>query len=124
MKKVFFIFTLITTMMVQTQAQTTDLQLIETTINHYFDGLVKHQPESLKKAFIPTATMKWVEEGYTEVNALEALTGHVIANDPVKTKASIISINVAGDAANAQLELEYDTFSYIDFMHLLKINGE
>ncbi len=110
--------------MIKTEAQTTDLQLIENTIANYFDGLVKHNPESLKKAFIPSATMKWVEKDYTEVNALEALIEHVTNNTEVKTITSITAINIVGDAANAQLELEYETFSYIDFMHLLKINGE
>lgn len=86
--------------------------------------MINHKAASFEKAFHPTATMKWVGEKYEEVNAVEALSGYVNSNDPVKTKNSIMSINVAGDAANAQLELEYDTFSYFDFMHLLKIDGE
>jgi len=110
--------------MIQTQAQTTDLQVIEETINHYFDGLVNHKPESLAKAFQPTASMKWIEKGkYMEVNALDALTDYVKSNDPVKTKTNIVAINIVGDAANAQLELEYETFYFVDFMHLLKVDG-
>jgi len=68
--------------------------------------------------------MKWIGEEYTEVNAVEALSGYVESNPTVKTKTSILAINVIGDAANVQLELEYETFSFIDFMHLLKINGK
>jgi len=129
MKKILFILTLAFTFNMQAQAQTqtkmTDLQAIEITINNYFDGLVNHNPESLKKAFEPKATMKWIEKGaYTEVNAVEALVGYVTANKPAKTKASIVAVNVIGDAANAQLHLEFETFSYTDFMHLLKIKGE
>ncbi len=124
MKKIFFTLTLITTIMVQTQAQTTDLQSIQKTIGHYFDGLVNHKPESLAKAFVPSASMKWMDKGkYMEVNALDALTDYVKTNDPVKTRTSITSINIMGDAANAQLSLEYDTFYFIDFMHLLKVDG-
>jgi len=108
----------------QIQAQSTDLQLIEKTVNYYFYGMVHHKSESLSKAFHPTATMKWTGEEYKEVNAIEALSGYVNANPTVKTKTSILAINVIGDIANAQLELEYETFSFIDFMHLLKINGE
>ena len=111
--------------MIQTQAQTTDVQLIETTIDHYFDGLVNHQPESLKKAFVPSASMKWVEKGvYTEVNALDALTEHVTKNPPVKARAKISSITITGNAANAKLEIEYETFIFVDFMHFLKIDEE
>ncbi len=110
--------------MIQTKAQTSDLQLIEKTINHYFDGMINHDAKSIEKAFYPTATMKWNDEKYMEVNAVEALSDYVNSNDPVKTKTSIVAINIVGDAANAQLELEYATFYFIDFMHLMKIEGE
>lgn len=109
---------------IMTQAQTTATQLIETTINYYFDGLVNHKPESLEKAFTKTATMKSADGEFSEVNAIEALSAYVNANEPVKTKTSITSISVVGNAASVQLELEYETFSYVDFMHLLKIDGE
>lgn len=109
----------------QTQAQTTDLQSIEQTINHYFDGMINHNAKSIEKAFVPTASMKWNEKGkYMEVNAVKALSEYLNSNDPVKTKTNIVAINIVGDAANAQLELEYETFYFIDFMHLMKTDGE
>ena len=110
--------------MIQTQAQTTNLQLIEKTINHYFDGMVNHNAESIAKAFHPTAIMRWNEAGkYTEVNAVKALSDYVNGNAAVKTKTNIVAVNIVGDAANVQLELEYETFYFIDFMHLMKIDG-
>lgn len=109
--------------MTQVQAQNNDLQLIEKTINYYLDGMTTHNAESFKKAFHHSATMKWIDKKYEEVNAIDALSEYVNSNDPVETKTHIMAITIAGDAANAQLELEYDTFSYIDFMHLLKIDG-
>ena len=123
MKKTFFTLILITIFMTQVKAQNNDIQLIEKTINYYLDGMTTHNAKSFEKAFHPSATMKWIDKKYEEVNAVEALSAYVNANDPVKTKTSIMAVNIAGDAANAQLELEYDTFSYIDFMHLLKIDG-
>ncbi len=110
--------------MTQVQAQNNDLQLIEKTINYYLDGMTTHNAKSFEKAFHPSATMKWIDKKYEEVNAVEALSEYVNSNDPVETKTFIRAINIAGDAANAQLELEYNTFSYIDFMHLLKIDGK
>ncbi|WP_282079415.1 nuclear transport factor 2 family protein [Aquimarina algiphila] len=124
MKKIYFIFILNTIIMTQLQAQDNDLQLIEKTINYYFDGMTTHNKGSFEKAFHPSATMKWIDKKYEEVNAIEALSEYANSNDPVETKTYMIAINIAGDAANAQLELEYDTFSYIDFMHLLKIDGK
>jgi hypothetical protein len=38
--------------------------------------------------------------------------------------ARITSINRQGDAANVGLEIEYETFTFVDYMHLLKINNE
>lgn len=110
--------------MTQVQSQNNDLQLIEKTINYYLDGMTTHNATSFEKAFHPNATMKWVDKKYEDVNAIEALSAYVKANDPVKVKTTITAIHIAGDAANVQLELEYDTFSYIDFMHLLKIDGK
>lgn len=110
--------------MTQIQAQNTDLQLIEETVNTYFDGMINHKAESFEQAFHPTAIMRWNGEEYTEVNAIKALSDYVNSNSTVKTKTSIVAINVVGDAANAHLELEYETFVFIDFMHLMKIKGE
>lgn len=110
--------------MTQVKAQTTDLQLIEETINQYFDGMINHNAASFEKAFHPTAIMKWNGEEYTEVNAVKALSDYVNANPTVKTKTRIVSLNIVGDAANAHLELEYETFTFVDFMHLMKIKGE
>jgi len=120
------IFTLLSTvfLMIQTQAQTTDLQLIEATINQYFDGMINHNAKSFEKAFHPAASMKWNEKQYMDVNAVKALSDYVNANETVKTKTRIIAINVVNDAANAHLELEYETFTFVDFMHLLKVEGE
>ncbi|MFK7946919.1 MAG: nuclear transport factor 2 family protein [Saprospiraceae bacterium] len=126
MKQIFFILILMTPIMTQAQAQaqTTETQRIETIINHYFDGIVNHKPEGFEKAFTKTATMKSFDNEYSEVNAIEALSSYVTANEPVKTKTSITSISIIENAASVQLTLEYETFSFIDFMHLLKIDGE
>lgn len=110
--------------MIQSNAQSTELQLLEKTIMHYFDGMINHNSESIEKAFHPSATMKWNDDKYNEVNAVKALSEYVNSNDAVKTKTSIVSINVEGDAANAHLKLEYETFYFVDFMHLMKIEGE
>ena len=36
----------------------------------------------------------------------------------------VVSIQLTGNAAHAELEIEYPTFTFIDHMNLLKINGE
>lgn len=116
---------LTTLIMTQTQGQDTNFNSIESTINHYFDGMINHNSASIKKAFAPTASMKWVEKGkYMEVNAVAALTEYLDSNMPSKSVARITSINRQADAANVGLEIEYETFTFVDYMHLLKIDGE
>jgi len=111
--------------MTQTIAQDINLSSIENTINLYFDGMINHNSVSIKKAFAPTASMKWVEKGeYKEVNAADALTEYLDSHKPSKSVARITSINRQGDAANVGLEIEYETFTFVDYMHLLKINNE
>ena len=67
--------------MTQTIAQDINLSSIENTINLYFDGMINHNSASIKKAFAPTASMKWVEKGeYKEVNAAEARKGNTADN--------------------------------------------
>ena len=46
------------------------------------------------------------------------------SNEPSKSVARITSINRQGDAANVGLEIEYETFTFVDYMHLIKINNE
>lgn len=119
------LISILTIIMTQIQAQNTNLVSIEETINHYFDGMINHNSDSIKKAFTPTASMKWVEKGeYKEVNAVSALTEYLDANKPTKSIARITSVNVQGNAANVGLEIEYETFTFVDYMHLLKINDD
>jgi len=110
--------------MTQTQGQSTDLHLIEESINYYFEGMKEHNAESLVKAFHPTATMKWIGENYQEVNAVSALSDYVNSNPAAKVETRILAVNVIGEIANVQLELEYETFSFIDLMHLIKVEGK
>ncbi|MEX0363607.1 MAG: nuclear transport factor 2 family protein, partial [Allomuricauda sp.] len=101
-----------------------DYELIEQTLGYYMEGGSNRDFNTLKKAFHETATMKYItEEGYKEVNALEFFSGMKTGNR-VNRKNRIAEITVSGHAANARLELEYPDFTFVDFMNLLKIDGE
>ena len=106
-------------------AQESDYQLVAQTVNYYLEGGTNNDFNTLKKAFHETATMKYItKEGYKEVNALEFFSGMDASKPKSNRKTRIADITISGHAANARLEIEYADFSFIDFMNLLKIDGE
>ena len=106
-------------------AQESDYALVEKTVSYYLDGGTNNDFDTLKKAFHGTATMKYIGgEGYTEVNALEFFGSRMKPGPKQDRKTRIASIDIAGNSANAKLEIEYPTFTFIDYMNLLKIDGE
>lgn len=106
------------------QAQESDLLLIEKTLNYYLDGGTNNDFETLAKAFHPTATMKFVGGEYKEVNALEFFEKGIKPGPKNERKTRVVSVSVNGNAAQAQLEIEYSDFYFIDYMNLLKVEGE
>lgn len=104
-------------------AQDSDYQQIERTVNYYLEGGTHNDFETLKKAFHETATMKYIGDEYKEVNALEFFS-KMKPGPKQNRQTRIADITIAGHAANARLEIEYPTFTFIDFMNLLKIDGE
>lgn len=107
------------------QSAAEEYPAIAQTVNYYLEGGTNNDFDTLKKAFHETATMRYItDEGYQDVNAIEFF-GNVMNPGPAQNrKTRIVSIDVAGHAAFAKLEIEYPTFTFVDYMHLLKIDGE
>lgn len=119
------LFLLALTTFTFSSAQESDYQLVEQTVNYYLEGGTNNDFETLKKAFHENATMKFIgKEGYREVNALEFFGNGMKPGPKQDRKTRIADITISGNAANARLEIEYPTFTFIDFMNLLKIDGE
>lgn len=109
----------------QAQSNAEDHAAISTTLNYYLEGGTQNDFSTLSKAFHPNATMKSVgDNGIKETNAVAFFKKGMKPGPAQNRKTRIISIDISGTAANARLEIEYDTFTFIDYMHLLKINGE
>jgi len=106
-------------------AQESDYSLVEKTVSYYLDGGTNNDFETLKKAFHKDARMKFIRgESYTEVNAIDFFE-KAIKPGPQQNRTSIVEqINIAGNAANARLRIDYPNFYFIDYMNLLKIDGE
>jgi protease I len=108
----------------QASAQDTELELIEQTLTSYLDGLSEKNDTLLKRAFQPDARMEFIyNDELQNVNALEALISDLTATDEVILSTRIVSVNISGNASSAQLEIQLAEITYIDFMNLLKIDG-
>lgn len=124
MKKTIFLISLCMFASFCLKAQTSDYAQIEQTLNYYLEGGTHNDFETLAKAFHQHATMKFVGDEYKEVNALEFFKVGMKPGPKQNRKTRIVYINVSGTAANAQLEITYPTFTFIDYMNLLKVDGE
>ncbi len=126
MKKLtyFLLFSLTIPAFVSAQGTNSDYAAVEKAVNYYLVGGTNNDFETLKKAFHETATMRYIRDGeYKEVNALEFFSK--MKPGPAQNRQTrVTSINVAGVAAQARLEIEYDDFMFVDYMNLLKIDGE
>ena len=106
-------------------SQDSDYAKVEQTVSYYLDGGTNNDFETLKKAFHKNATMKFIRNGeYQEVNALEFFK-KVIKPGPKQNRTTQIAyINITGNVASAKLEIDYENFGFIDYMNLIKIDGE
>ncbi len=99
---------------------------ITTTLNYYLEGGTNNDFSTLKKAFHKDAVMEFIseEEGYKSVNALEFFEERMKPGPKANRKTYVTQINIMNTAANARLEIVFPDFVIVDYMNLLKIDGE
>jgi hypothetical protein len=110
-------------------AQTTDAEKAAARIplENYLQGHATGNPEIMRKAFHSEGNLIFVREGkYSTRSFAEYINGMSgkPAPDEDKRKRWIESLDVAGNAAVGKIILDYPTGKFVDYMSLLKINGE
>ena len=106
----------------------TDLELIQQTVQYYFDGLYHSDIEKLKSAFHPNAQVIGYFQGTLLFNSLEQFLGYVKAT-PAPSESGeindmrIVSIDMTGNEAVAKVADLYLGFRFTDYLSLLKIDG-
>lgn len=108
-------------------AQSNDEAGIRKAIGYYFAGHATGVADTMAKAFHPDAELKFIRNGtYTRRPLADYLAGFSgsPAADEARRVRRIVSIDIAGTAAEAKLALDYPTALITDYMQLLKINGE
>lgn len=109
-------------------ARWADEAAIRQTVQYYFDGGRNRDSVALRKAFHPDARMLFAKEGKLVVVPIGDYIARVTAEkrnpgEVDSTRRRVTSVDVAGDAAIARLELERPDALLTDYMSLLKVDG-
>lgn len=96
-------------------------------LDHYFRGHATGQGEHFRKVFHPDSKLFAVRDGkYWQLTSEEyiARASGKPAPDEAQRKRSIESLDISGNAASAKIVLDYPQVKFVDYMSLLKIDGE
>jgi regulator of protease activity HflC (stomatin/prohibitin superfamily) len=109
-------------------AQQADEQGAREAVEHYLKGHATGDPKEFSAAFHEQARLFWVDaEGKlttrTSAEYIAGARGNPAA-DESKRKRRIVSLDVTRTAGVAKVELDYPGSHFIDYLALLKINGE
>lgn len=128
MKKFAFLLSLITlALTVPVISQTAEKDAVRVPLENYIKGHETGDGEYMKKAFHTEGNLIFIRDGkYTTRSFADYIAGFTgkPAADEGKRKRTIEAIDVAGNAAVARIVLDYPAVKFIDYMTLLKINGE
>ncbi len=96
-------------------------------LNAYLQAQATGKAAFIREAFHPNGTISSVKDGVVKERSVDefaaVFTGKVAANE-AQRKRRIASVDVHGTAATARIELDYPHVLYVDYMSLLKVNGE
>ncbi len=111
-------------------AQETEKAAVRVPLENYIKAHATGDPEYARKAFHTEGNMIWIREGKYSMESFDsfikrAFTGKPAADEEQrKNGRKIEAIDVNGNAAVAKIILDYPTVKFVDYMTLLKINGE
>ena len=128
MKKFLISFALIlTASALAAVAQTSEKDAARVPLENYVKGHATGDGEFMKKAFHTEGTLIFVRDGkYTTRSFAEYIAGFngKPAADEANRKRSIEMVEVSGNAGVGKIVLDYPTTRFVDYMSLLKIDGE
>ncbi len=105
-----------------------EIDAVKIPLENYLKGHETGNAEFMKKAFHTEGKMMFVRDGkYTTRTFEEYIAGMKDgkpAADEADRKRWIESIEVSGNAAIGKIILDYPTAKFVDYMTLLKIDGE
>lgn len=128
MRRAFLLFaTFISIAAVTAVAQTSDKEAVRIPLENYIKGHATGDGEYMRKAFHTEGNLIFVRDGnYMTRSFAEYIKGFTgkPAEDEANRKRTIEAVDVSGNVAVAKIVLDYPTIRFVDYMSLLKINGE
>lgn len=108
-------------------AQDSEKDAVRVPLENYIKGHETGDPEYMRKAFHTEGNLIFIRDGKYSTRSFAEYIGGMSgkpAADESKRRRAIETIDVAGNAAVARIILDYPTVKFVDYMTLLKINGE
>jgi hypothetical protein len=114
--------------MLKTQSDKVEEAAARVPLENYLKGHATGNPEFMRKAFYTEGKLIFVREGKYSTRTFEEYIAGMKdgkpAADEAQRKRWIESVDVAGNAAIGKIILDYPTVRFVDYMTLLKIDGE
>lgn len=96
-------------------------------LENYLKAHETGDPEFMRKAFHTTGSLIFVRDGKYTTRSFAEYIGSMSgkpAPDEAARKRRIETVEVSGNAATGKIILDYPTVKFVDYMTLLKIDGE
>lgn len=127
MKSIVFIIWLITCSgTLFAQEKQTEQELIRITLDNYIEGRNNGDTARLASAFHKQADLRFRNEetGNLVIWSISDYVGKFTPGKKFNCTGKIVSIDIAGSAAQAKIELYYPDKTYADYINLLRIGDK
>lgn len=108
-------------------AEMSENEAVRVPLENYLKGHETGQAEFMRKAFHTDGKLMFIRDGkYTTIDFADyigRMSGEA-AKDEAARKRHIESVDVSGNSAVGKIVLDYPNVKFVDYMTLLKIDGE
>lgn len=108
-------------------AERAEMEAVKVPLENYLMGHKTGKAEYMKKAFHTEGKLMFIRGGkYTTIDFKDYIgrMNGKSAKDEAMRKRWIESIEISGNAAIGKIILDYPSARFVDYMSLLKVNGE
>jgi hypothetical protein len=102
-----------------------DYSKVAETIQYYFDGTQHGKPDLVRKAFTETLYIQWIDkDGKFRSRGAKSYIERIKVDQEVPRFGHIVSMDITNKGASAKVEINWRERRIVDYLLLLKINGQ